>query len=448
MRRLVFLAILAALASPSAAAQGASRDDVVVRQGVQPPEAVIGQRVAVTVDVLFPDDMPVPPQVTLPEIPGVQAFRFESQGTTIRDQVGGRPYVGQRFEFALFARRGGAVTVPPARVTVLDRRHEVAGTARGQEATLAVAVPAGVDATQPVVATARLTLDQRWDPDPGAAFQVGGALKRTVIREAEDVPALAMRDLPGSTPDGVRAYADAPNADDRSNRGTLTGRRVDRITYVFEKPGAFQIPSLGQPWWDLGAAALRSAEAPGLSVQVVPAAGIGQVTPRPSSRLPWPAYAAGLVVLGALLWAGRGAWRHLADAIRAGIARRQRSEPAEFHRLRNACSGAEPGPTYAALRRWRARLRDVVGACRMPDAGIDMAAGPLDAALFGGAPSPWTKDEARRLITRLSGLRKDALANAAPARERRPGLPPLNPALLGDAVASRGVAPRSDRRCP
>ena len=101
MRRLVFLAILAALASPSAAAQGASRDDVVVRQGVQPPEAVIGQRVAVTVDVLFPDDMPVPPQVTLPEIPGVQAFRFESQGTTIRDQVGGRPYVGQRFELAV-----------------------------------------------------------------------------------------------------------------------------------------------------------------------------------------------------------------------------------------------------------------------------------------------------------------------------------------------------------
>jgi hypothetical protein len=436
MRRLAFLAVVAGLAIPSVAAQGEPPEDVLVRQGVQPPEAVIGQRVAVTVDVLFPDDMPAPPQVALPEVPGAQVFRFESQGTTIRDWVNGRPYVGQRSEFALFARRGGALTVPPAHVTVLDRHREVAGSASGQEATLAVAVPAGVDATQPVVSTSRLTLDQRWDPEPSKAFKVGAALRRTIIREAEDVPALAMQDLRGSTPDGVRAYPDPPNADDRSNRGTLIGRRVDRITYVFEKPGMFTLPSLEQPWWDLQAAALRSEGAPGMRLQVVPAAEAGPDTSRPSEQLPWPVYMAGLVVLGALLWVGHGVWRQLADALQTWVVRWQRSEPAEFRRLRRACRRAEPGPTYAALRRWRARLKDVLGPSRMPDADIDRAARPLDAALFGAAPSPWAIDDAWRLITRLSGLRKDALAEAAPARERRSRLPPLNP------------APSSQRRIP
>jgi hypothetical protein len=290
-----------------------------------------------------------------------------------------------------------------------------------------------------------LSLDQRWDPASDTAFKVGGALRRIIVREAVDVPALALQDLRGAAPEGVRAYADPPEGDDRSNRGTLTGRRVDRITYVFEKPGTFTLPTLEQPWWDLGAASLRLAQAPGVRVQVVPAGEVGQAATRPAGDLPWPAYAAGLVALGAFLCAGRKAWRSLSDAFHAWIGRRQRSEPAEFRRLRRACSRAQPGPTYGALCRWRDRLKQVVGPDRMPGAGIDIAAGALDAALFGGAPPPWTKGDARRLIARLSSLRRDALAHAAPAREPRPRLPPLNPA---PGAVPRGVAQRSDRRLP
>ncbi|MFE1598305.1 hypothetical protein [Methylobacterium sp. ID0610] len=430
MRRPGLLLTVAIACSPAAAEEAGG---VVVRQSLRPASAVIGQRVAVIVDVLFPGEMPAPPQVQLPEVPGAQVFRFESQGTTLHDRVNASPYAGQRFEFALFARRGGTLTVPPARVTLLDRGRETIGTAAGQPATLAVRVPPGVDASGPVVATARLSLDQSWAPAPAQLLRAGDALTRTIIREAEDVPALAMQDLRGATPEGVRAYADPPDADDRSNRGTLTGRRVDRITYVFERAGEFRLPTLGQPWWDLDARVLRTAEAIGARVQVqAPPADAASPVFGEARRLSWPASALGLVALAALLWAGR---RSAGPLLRWMRARRQ-AEPATFRSLQRECRGARPGPTYAALRRWRARLRETVGDSRMPEAAIDAAASRLAASLFDGARSaPWTIREAGRLAVRLGALRKAALSR--PAARRGARLPPLNPAVPPAATTQR-----------
>ncbi|MGE7414998.1 hypothetical protein [Methylobacterium tarhaniae] len=352
---------------------------VIVRQAVQAAGAVIGQRVSVYVDVLFAGEMPAPPQVRLPDVPGAQVFRFESQGTTLQEHVNGNPYVGQRFEFALYARRGGSLTVPPARVTLLDRRREAVGGAMGQATALTVRVPAGVDASGPIVATARLSLDQRWEPPPAETVRVGGAVKRTVVREAEDVPALAMQDLRASTPDGVRAYADPPDTDDRSDRGTLTGRRVDRITYVFEKAGTFPLPALRQPWWDLGTQALRTSEAAGATVHVQgPSTDAASPVLDGTKSLSWPTYLLGSVLLAALIWAARNLFRWTGA--------RRNGEPAAFRRLLRACRGTQPEPAYAALHQWRARFADTVGANRVPGDAIDAAAGSLTATLFEGGP--------------------------------------------------------------
>ena len=92
---------------------------------------VIGQHVRVLVDVLFPGEMPRPPRVSLPEMPGAQILRFETQATTMSDRIDGKDHVGQRFEFALYPRRGGTLEVPAPQVTVLDRAGEETGRLRG-----------------------------------------------------------------------------------------------------------------------------------------------------------------------------------------------------------------------------------------------------------------------------------------------------------------------------
>ena len=109
MRTRVAVLLFLSLAAPSLA----QSTSVVVREKLDPPSgAVIGQPIRLLVDVLFPDTMPRPPRVSVPDTPGTQIMRFESQGVTMRDQIGGQNYVGQQFEFIVFPRRGGAFTLP------------------------------------------------------------------------------------------------------------------------------------------------------------------------------------------------------------------------------------------------------------------------------------------------------------------------------------------------
>ena len=207
-----------------------------MRESADPAKgAVTGQRVAIYVDVLFRDAMAHPPRVEIPDVRGAQIFRFETQGSTMRETIDAASYVGQRFEFAFYARRAGDFTIPPAEVTLLDREGATTGSAKGAALTIGVVTPPGVIASEPIVATESMKLEQSWSPDPKGPHKPGDAIVRTLIRTAEDVPALAFADPPLDAPEGVRAYAAPPEAQDSVNRGALTGKRIDRITYVFEQ---------------------------------------------------------------------------------------------------------------------------------------------------------------------------------------------------------------------
>jgi hypothetical protein len=188
---------LSSLAFSSSATFAQKADpDVIVRTSIKPESGgVIGQHVALLVDVLFRGEMPRPPRVTIPDMPGAQIFRFETQATTMSDTVNGEGYTGQRFEFAVYPRRGGELVIPPAVVTLLDKAGDEAGTAKGEAVRTQISVPAKVDPSQPVIATSHLTLEERWAPSPKTAFKAGDALVRAVTRAADDVPSLAMRDL-------------------------------------------------------------------------------------------------------------------------------------------------------------------------------------------------------------------------------------------------------------
>src|SRR5262245_25848202 len=119
------LALLALLVVGPALAQ----QPVVVRTTVKPDKgAVIGQQVLLEVDVMFADQMLRPPRVAFAEIAGAQILRFETQATTMSETIDGTSYPGQRFEFALYARRGRTLGVPTPQVTLLDRAGNPTGT--------------------------------------------------------------------------------------------------------------------------------------------------------------------------------------------------------------------------------------------------------------------------------------------------------------------------------
>lgn len=418
------LAVTRAMAQDAPAPTLPAPPDPVVRTTISPPDgAVIGQHISLYVDVLFPGDMPHPPRVTVPDLPGAQVMRFESQGTTLSDTVNGTSYVGQRFEFAVFPRRGGPLAIPAPTVTLLDRAGAVTGTLNGQPIEETIDVPDGIDANSLVVATDQLTLEQNWKPDPKSPFKAGDALVRTITRTATDVPALAMRDLAFAAPEGVRVYVDDPLSQDQSERGTITGKRVDRVTYVFEKAGSFDLPAVTQPWWNLADKSADQATGDAATITVTPGPAAAAPGPDGTASAPHPvrpavwATIAALAILAILFVAT--AWRKL----RARHVRRQaewaQSEEAAFTAFTKACQGDDAGATYRALADWRSRLPE--------DWPPPPAAEALEASLF--APddtTAWSREKARALLDRLQAFRRDVAAGSRPPAPAP--LPPLNPA--------------------
>lgn len=405
MRSLLLALLLCGLGSLCRA------QDVVVRSHLEPQAgAVVGQHVRIMVDVLFKDEMPRPPRVTIDEVPGAQILRLETQGTTMTEVIDGRSYIGKRFEFALYPRRGGTMVVPAAAVTLLDAKGDEAGEARGQEVRTEITVPPGVDTAGPVIASKEVTLEEQWSPPRTTSFKSGDAVVRTITRTAADVPAMAMRDLDFPAPAGMRVYRDPPQALDRVDRGDLVGKRIDRITYVFESAGGYVLPGVAQPWWDLTANRLRQAAGEGLQVAVV-----APVGPRDWRRL-------GAVVAGALAGLACVSW-WAAVRFRDGYRQWLQSEAKAFRDLQAACRQADLPKIYRQLLAWRRHIA-------RPDAVAGLVEN-LEQVLFNsGSPARWSSAQCQA-FSRKASLSRRTLRKQASDRGKPPDLPPLNPLLSG-----------------
>ncbi len=413
---LLFLA-LAAIASAPAAPQ-----DIVVRSKLDPAKgAVPGQPVKLLVDVLFAGAMPRPPLVDVGAASGAQILRFETQAVTIREGVNGKDYVGQRFEFAVFARRSGQIIIPAANVTVLDRSGDPTGSVKGQSLTLGVTAPPGLDMSGPVLAATKVTASEKWTPDPStASFKPGGAVTRTITRHADGVPALGMAEFSFAAPPGVRVYADAPQSDDHVERGHVEGSRTDKVTYVFVKPGTYDLPALAQPWWDLQAKQARSETLSGIQVVVPEAAnkaeGGGGIW-----RVGYTIMAAAGV--GALALAFYLAAPRLVLLWRRQHGRSEASEGAARRELRRIAKTGDALSTYRELEVWLHRLPLEAQQAMRGDVRFASLKQDLERALFGAGPE-WTRARGVELALRAGAFRPGLRVLRSP---RRAILPPLNP---------------------
>lgn len=397
MRRIVLL-FLSLVLLPGLAGAQAPADKPLVRTKVDPAQGiVIGQPVRVDIDVLFPGNMVRPPLVSLPEAPGAQIFRFETQALTIRDRVDGRDYVGQTFEFVLFPRRGGTIGIPAAKVTLLDRGGDPVGTATGSPVQIAVVVPSGIDASGPVLVSDKVEVSQDWAPDPATAkLTAGGAIVRTIRRRADGVPALGMAEFVFTAPKGVRVYADPPVMEDRSNRGQITGLRTDKVTYVFEKGGSYDLPPLSQPWWSLSDKSARTETLSGVAVTVTAGA-----VASGRSRLDPTWIAGGLLGLAGLALLAIGG-RFLVRCSQSRWERYQASATFARRQLLRAARSGDPKATYRALMGWRGRLAPADLAAAKRDPALTASSARLGRVLFADA-EPWDRAARTDLARAIAG---------------------------------------------
>ncbi len=318
-------------------------------------------------------------------------------------------------------------------MTLLDKVGGETGTAEGEAVRTQISVPPTVDLSQPVISTSSLTLDERWAPNRNTAFKAGDALVRTIARTAEDVPSLAMRELLFTAPEGVRLYREAPQSEDKVDRGALTGRRIDRVTYVVETAGIFRLTAISQPWWDLGAGRLQAAEGGGILV----AASATPVT-KPGKTSIWetafwrdpsngPKIVIVLASIAAAAWAivrgARWSWAAWCEHRR----RWRQSEAHAFDGPMAVCRSGDARAIYRAFVLWRSRLPAASAACAAP------LATEVEKVLFGGESDAagWSSERSRLIPEELQKLPR-SLAHRK-VEDGTSSLPPLNPLSFGRA---------------
>jgi hypothetical protein len=427
------LALLLLMAFPMIASAQAPPEPPIIRTSLDPTDGiVIGQPVHLNVAVLFPGEMPHPPLVSVPEAAGAQILRFERQAVTIRDRIDGRDYIGQSFEFIVFPRRGGEIAVPAPAISLLARNGDPAGSTAGTAMRFGVSVPAGIDPSGPVLVADSVSASESWSPQPdGRRFRIGDAVTRTVRRQAAGVPALSMAEFRFEAPDGVRAYVDPPVIEDRSNRGGVDGQRTDKVTYVFEKPGHYELPALIQPWWSLAAKQARTETLAGLTVTVAAAAAAVQ-----SSRSGWLASAPWLLA-GALLILMLLLSRERLRRIWGGIVERRRSsERFARRRLMRTAKAGDPKAAYHALASWRACLPASGRAALDQDQALGGRLADLKKNLFGESRS-WGRQSGAELARAIAASPLAGLSRQGGSSS----LPPLNPsARVSTARPARASA--------
>jgi hypothetical protein len=342
------------------AAQAHAAGPALLRASVAKPGPVlVGEHVTIIVELLTATTFASAPVFEFPKIPGAVLMQIEARPILGTEEVDGETYTVQRHELALFVMKPGVAQIPTftVRFESAPRFGEKPIEYRLTAPALQVEarVPPGAENLPGLIAARELHVDQTWHPQPHKA-RVGDAFTRTVTLTAPDVPGMVFPPLPLAKVEGLAVYAKPPLVQDQVERGDLTGKRVETVTYICEHPGQFTLPALVIPWWDLKNQQLMRATLPAVTLEVEPGPVQGNDATAPAEEAPgrsWLWWNLGTVLLlaaaMAVLWHRR---RALLAAWERRHMQRQESEAGLFAQLLDACHANDAKAAYNALLRW------------------------------------------------------------------------------------------------
>ena len=347
-------------------------DPIILRTAVTPREAWVGQKVVLHVDILAKDGWAQLTKVADTSVDGAYLIRLETQGTRLGETIEGDSYSGQRYEFMVFAQREGKLTIPSVPVDVEVKTWGAAGGAHTERlqtpaVEIVASMPPGAEGIRGLISTSSLTANQRWDPKT-EGMVVGDAIRRSITMSAEDVSGMAFVPRRYGQIEDAGIYPGEPVVDDKFARGSLTGTRIETVTYVFERAGDFEIPDILMSWWDVDANELKQLVLPGLSLQVAANPAALSDTRQESSdqrrmRVMQLSLLAITVIGAAVFFFGKqfaihwAAWRK---------ARRER-ESMYFRRVRRSARSGDPKAVLRDTMRWLDRINEHTQPARLDE---------------------------------------------------------------------------------
>jgi len=438
------------------AAHAGAQAQPVVRATLSPAAVTVGEPVTLNVDVFVPSYFLGAPRFPQLEVKDAVVVFQQQGGANLNETIAGTSYAGQRRIYLIYPERAGAFDVPGFDVKVIyavDGKPSPLTPVHARGGRFEASIPAAAKGLPYFLATPSFQIAQAFDR-PVQGLKVGDSLTRTITMTAVDAFAMMLPPLSFPGLDGLATYAAQPQVSDSSvERGaTRLAKRVESATFMFQKPGHYELPRIEIPWWDTSARTLRRSAVPELQLEVAPNPGLKTEIPPPPDPAdeprapdPWQLWkralrrygpsAFGVTLLLAAAWrlseARVSAWRR-----RRAARRREREESAAAYleRVRRTARTGRPEEVLAATYRWLDRRQAERAGAHDSAARLDrfaresgdpalpgLADALVEAVLTPG--SDRNDDLARHFLQALLGAVRRPTRAAMPSR----GLEPLNP---------------------
>ena len=353
-RRLCKFIIFAGLLLPtSVLAQDNELKAAVAISIEQTREVWAGQQVTLNLDLKTTGLSFSNSHFNLPEVNG--AFLMQTDTTTIKltERIDNRDWQIVRYPLALYPQKAGQVEIPSIDVRFTTSagfgKTEKNFEFQTRALELEVKLPPGVNPGDMVITTSSFEVDHSWQPAEGTT-KTGDAITLTVNRRAEDISAMLLPPLPVFRTDGLATYPQAPEVEDKTDRGDLSGERVDSITWVVESPGQYEIPGIRLQWWDPVSSELKEQIIPGLNLDIPPTGADKPASATTGTQQEKPYKLLLLLVLAGLV--AVVLWFYFK---RNKPGQHQNTEKAAFATLAKACKSNHAGQALSAIYTWLER---------------------------------------------------------------------------------------------
>jgi hypothetical protein len=444
--------LLFCLAAAPAMAEDGARS--MVRAHLEPAgHVVVGQPVKLIVDVLVTTWFTSAPEFPVFDLPGALVIQSDEQAPHLTEQIDGVTWFGLTQAYTITPMEPREFTIP--RLQIVLHPGMASGPMKVWSPTrkFTSRVPAGAEGVAVFLSTSHLGMVQRFDHRL-TGLQVGDAFTRTITSTAKGTQAMFLPPFPFAQVAGLTVYPNQPQVQNLSadRKGFIAGRRIDSASYVVQKPGHYELPSVTVQWWDLRLNKLRehmiapivfdAAPNPDYRPEIAPPADIDEATQSRSqdaNMRRWGIWGVGALAGFILIWL---CWPKLLSywsgfaAHRAEQRRRyEASEAAAFAQLEGAIAHGDDVGTVRWLYQWLDRCGAHIGWSTRTEQAVMMAQDvhyreeteALLARRFSSEQISTTNFSSETFARTLRRMRKQVIGGGKTTVHRVPILAPLNP---------------------
>lgn len=323
----------------------------------------VGQKVSIIVEVLSETHFSGSTRLSLPDVAGSILYKPEERAIVSSRQINADTFSVQRHELSFYPQRAATFKIPAFGVSFgvagKPGTDPIEFQQKTDPLTIKAILPPGAENLSSLITSTKLEVSESWTPDLAgldAPLTAGNAIKRRITFRASDMPGMAFPRLPISEPEGIKVYRNRAEVEDQINRGSLTGQRVDSLTYVCQEAGDYTLPALQITWWDINQQQLKTITLPERHFSVNAAAHTSADAENVATinrQIPW----LGLMIVAAFLSSiGYAFYRYRARLLAVWIDwkhRRNESEEAYFKRI---TPDLPPGEMHSAVNQWFIRM--------------------------------------------------------------------------------------------